>query len=245
MEQEPVADAQLPVGVAPAAPSAASQIFGDRFGLAERYVAHLADTGVSHGLLGPREAPRLWSRHVLNCAVVTELIPLDAFVADVGSGAGLPGLAIAIRRPDLQVVLIEPLLRRVTWLQRVVDDLELSNVVIERGRAEQLWDVIEPVDVVTSRAVSALDNLATWSAPLLRPGGVMLPMRGSSAAADVAESEKVLTAVGVTGAEVVECGAQWLDEPTTVVRLTVGRPQRLSKNGAASKKSKRSRRGRQ
>ncbi|WP_211841738.1 16S rRNA (guanine(527)-N(7))-methyltransferase RsmG [Rudaeicoccus suwonensis] len=226
------------------APPAASQIFGDRFGLAERYVAHLADTGVSHGLLGPREAPRLWSRHVLNCAVVTELIGQDQLVADVGSGAGLPGLAMAIRRPDLQVVLIEPLLRRVTWLQRVVDDLELSNVVIERGRAEQLWDAIGPVDVVTSRAVSALDNLATWSAPLLRPGGVMLPMRGSSAAADVEQSEKVLAAVGVTGADVVECGAQWLDEPTTVVRLTVGRPQRLSKSGAASKKSKRSRRAR-
>ena len=138
---------------------AAEAVFGDRLPLAERYVHHLATSGMERGLLGPREVPRLWSRHVLNCAVVADLIAENAKVADVGSGAGLPGLALAIARPDLDLTLVEPLERRCVWLQEVVEDLGLDNVTVMRGRAEQVVDLID-ADVATARAVSALTNLA-------------------------------------------------------------------------------------
>ncbi|GGB22783.1 ribosomal RNA small subunit methyltransferase G [Flexivirga endophytica] len=233
----------------PAAPAAASVIFGDRLELARAYAELLAGSGVIRGLIGPREAPRLWERHVLNCAVITDLIARDSTVVDVGSGAGLPGLVIAIRRPDLSVTLVEPLLRRVRWLDDVVEELELSNVTVVRGRAEALWDEIAPADVVTSRAVSALENLAVWSVPLVRPGGWWLPMKGSSVAEEIAQSRDLLASIGVTDIDVIECGAEVLTEPTTVARLAVGTPKRLSKSGAkgaaqGGKKSAKKRRGR-
>lgn len=226
----------------PAAPAQAAAIFGDRLPVAEQYAELLAGSGVVRGLIGPREAPRLWERHLLNCAVITELIDPDSTVVDIGSGAGLPGLVIAIRRPDVSVTLIEPLLRRVRWLDEVVGELELGNVTIARGRAEALWDEVAPADVVTSRAVSALENLAVWSVPLVRPGGWWLPMKGASVADEIAESRDLLTSVGVTEIDVVECGADVLHEPTIVARLAVGTPRRLSKSGAKKSAKKTGRR---
>ncbi|WP_344725105.1 16S rRNA (guanine(527)-N(7))-methyltransferase RsmG, partial [Agrococcus terreus] len=133
-------------------------LYGDRTEVAERFVEHLVTTGIEWGLLGPREIPRMWDRHVLNCAAVQELLPRGAVVADVGSGAGLPGLALAIARPDVQFVLIEPLERRVDWLDMVVEDLGLDNVDVIRARSEQVFDTVD-VDIVTARAVSAMKSL--------------------------------------------------------------------------------------
>lgn len=222
----------------PPVPAAAEHIYGAALPTAERYVAILADSGVTRGLIGPREVPRLWERHVLNCAVVTELIAQDASVIDVGSGAGLPGLAMAIRRPDLHITLVEPLLRRVTWLHEVIEDLDLPNVDVERGRAEELWDVVPPADVVTSRAVSALDKLGLWSLPLVRPGGLWLPMKGSSVAEEIAAGDGVLRKAGATAFEVVECGVGVLEPPTTVAKVTVGTPRRLTGSKRSGKKGK-------
>nr|WP_309070435.1 16S rRNA (guanine(527)-N(7))-methyltransferase RsmG [Arthrobacter sp.] len=201
---------------------AARSIFGDRFTLAERFVEHLATSGIERGLLGPRELPRLWDRHVLNCAVVGELIPADAAVADVGSGAGLPGLALAIARPDASFVLIEPLERRVNWLREVTDDLGLTNVEIFRGRAEQAVGKFE-VNVVTARAVSALSGLATLTMPLLKRSGEVLAIKGRSAAEEVEKAAKVIRRLGGKSTSVETAGSALLDEPTTVVRIVVVR----------------------
>ncbi|WP_375164385.1 16S rRNA (guanine(527)-N(7))-methyltransferase RsmG [Arthrobacter sp.] len=201
---------------------AARSIFGDRFTLAERFVEHLATSGIERGLLGPRELPRLWDRHVLNCAVVGELIPAGAAVADVGSGAGLPGLALAIARPDASFVLIEPLERRVNWLREVTDDLGLTNVEIFRGRAEQAVGKFE-VNVVTARAVSALSSLATLTMPLLKRSGEVLAIKGRSAAEEVEKAAKVIRRLGGKSTSVETAGSALLDEPTTVVRIVVVR----------------------
>jgi 16S rRNA (guanine527-N7)-methyltransferase len=181
-------------------PPEAACVFGERLPLATRYAAHLAGTGVERGLIGPREAPRIWERHLLNCAVVAELLPDGARVVDLGSGAGLPGIPLALARPDLEVVLVEPLARRVDWLTEVVDDLELP-VRIERGRAEEpgvrrRW---EGADVVTARAVAPLARLAGWALPLLRPAGVLVALKGASAQAEVARdiAARFLRATGI------------------------------------------------
>lgn len=225
----------------PAAPVAAARVFGERLPIAQHYAELLAGSGVVRGLLGPREAPRVWERHILNCAVITELIETGSTVVDVGSGAGLPGLAIAIRRPDVSVTLVEPLLRRVSWLNEVITELGLDNVTVTRGRAESLWDDVAPADVVTSRAVSALEKLAVWSVPLVRPGGWWLPMKGSTVTEELEHSGEVLAQVGITAIEVVECGVGELDDPTTVARLRVGTPRRLKKvPGSKSAKSAKS-----
>jgi len=216
----------------PRPPAAADGIFGARLPVAQRYAEILAGSGVVRGLLGPREAPRLWERHILNCAVITELIEEHSSVVDVGSGAGLPGLVIAIRRPDLRVTLVEPLLRRTRWLDEVVQALELSNVTVCRGRAEALWDELPSADVVTSRAVSALENLAVWSVPLVRPGGWWLPMKGASVTDEIDGCRDLLREVGITSIQIVECGAELLAEPTTVARLGVGTPRRLRRSAA-------------
>ena len=199
--------------------AAAERLFGERLDLAERYVAHLASSGIVRGLIGPREVPRLWSRHVLNCAVVEELIPEGARVADVGSGAGLPGLCLALARPDLQITLIEPLERRVQWLEEVVADLGLTGVRVLRSRAEQAKDEVGDVDVVTARAVSALVGLVDITLPLLRGTGELLALKGRSAAEVVEMARRKLNRYGVRSIDIVVAGADLLEEPTTVVRV--------------------------
>ena len=201
---------------------AARTIFGDRLPLAERFVEHLATSGIDRGLLGPRELPRLWDRHVLNCAVVGELIPAGKRVADVGSGAGLPGVALAVARPDATFVLIEPLERRVNWLHEVTKDLGLTNVEIFRGRAEQAVGKFD-VDIVTARAVSALSGLAALTIPLLDKFGEVLAIKGRSAAEEVEKAAKVIRRLGGVETTVEKVGGALLAEPTTVVRIVVAR----------------------
>lgn len=198
-------------------------MFGDRLGLASRYVAHLADTGVRHGLIGPAEVPRLWSRHVLNCAVVHSGIAAAVEVADVGSGAGLPGIPIAIVRPDLLVHLVEPLLRRTTWLEDVIRDLGLDNVVVHRGRAQDLsGDLLVPV--ATARAVARLGLLARWCLPLVQPGGSLMALKGATAAAEISQEQAVLARLGAGPVEIETYGQGLVDPLTTVVRVVA--PQR-------------------
>lgn len=159
-----------------------SEVFGPRLALAQAYHDSLATDGSTRGFIGPREVPRLWERHILNCAVVNEIIAKDASVVDVGSGAGLPGIPLAIARPDLHLTLVEPLLKRSTYLSEVVELLELDNVTVIRGRAEE-GPVIKAVagsDIVTSRAVAPLGKLVKWSLPLVRKGGEMIALKGSS-----------------------------------------------------------------
>ncbi len=208
----------------PETPAAAQRIFGDRLGLAEQFVAILADTGISHGLIGPREAPRLWDRHVLNCAVVADAIPPQREgqrVIDIGSGAGLPGLALAIARPDLDLHLVEPLARRTGWLTGTVAQLGLTNVTVHTARAESMWDRIE-APWVTARAVSGIVQLAEWTLPLLTPRGSLLALKGSRARSELDESKTALTRLGVVESAVDVYGEGLLDEPTVVLRATIG-----------------------
>ena len=198
--------------------AAAEAVFGERLPLAERYVQHLATTGIERGLIGPREVPRLWGRHVLNCAVVQEYIAPNVSVADVGSGAGLPGLCLAIARPDLKLTLIEPLERRVIWLNEVVDDLGLENVTVMRSRAEQAVGAVD-ADVVTARAVSALVGLLDITLPILRGTGELLALKGRSAAEEITKAKKKLNRYGARETEILTAGGDLLEEPTTVVRV--------------------------
>lgn len=183
---------------------------------------HLATTGIEWGLLGPREVPRLWGRHVLNCAVVARLLPEGSLVADVGSGAGLPGLCLALARPDCRFTLIEPLERRVAWLEMVIADLGLTNVEVVRGRSEQVADEIQ-VDIVTARAVSALKTLLPLTMPLLRSSGHLLAIKGRSAAEEITAAQKPLRKYGGGDPEIVTVGEGLLPEPTTVVRVPARR----------------------
>lgn len=199
---------------------AAQKVFGDRLPVAQRYVQHLASSGIERGLIGPREIPRLWERHVLNCAVVQELIEQGATVADVGSGAGLPGLCLAIARPDLSLTLIEPLERRVIWLTEVVEDLGLENVDIMRSRAEQAVGYVE-ADYVTARAVSALVGLLDITLPILRGTGQLLALKGRTATEEITKAKKKLNKYGARKTEILLAGENLLEEPTTVVRVTL------------------------
>lgn len=199
-------------------------LYGEHTDLAERFVEHLVTTGIEWGLLGPREIPKMWDRHVLNCAVVHELLPKGAVVADVGSGAGLPGIALAIARPDVQFILIEPLERRVDWLDMVVTDLGLGNVDIIRARSEQVFETVD-VDVVTARAVSAMKSLVPITVPLLHGEGQLLAIKGKSAANEIEKAHKVLRKFKTQDSEVVTVGDELLEVPTTVARLTFGSMQ--------------------
>jgi 16S rRNA (guanine527-N7)-methyltransferase len=192
--------------------------FGERLPLAERYADLLATSGVERGLIGPREVDRLWDRHLFNCAAPVVRVPQGATVADVGAGAGLPGLVWAIARPDLHVTLIEPLLRRTTWLEEVVADLGLgSQVTVVRARAE---DVSERYDVVTARAVAGLDKLGRWCMPLVRPGGVLLALKGRSASDEVKAARATLARLHAGDIVVATYGEEWgLQVPTTLVEV--------------------------
>ncbi|MCW2820142.1 MAG: methyltransferase GidB [Marmoricola sp.] len=200
-------------------------MFASSLPRAEQYAALLATQATVRGLIGPREVPRLWERHLLNCALVTDLVPEGSTVADIGSGAGLPGLVMAIRRPDLHVTLVEPLLRRTTFLEEAVELLGLDRVVVHRGRAEELGPEAT-FDVVTSRAVAPMDRLARWSLPLVRPGGLFLAMKGSSAEDELASSRAVLERLGGADPSVHRLGEDLLEQPVTVVRIKRVNPRR-------------------
>ena len=198
-------------------PASAVEVFGERLELAGRYADLLATEGVLRGLIGPREAPRLWERHLVNCGVMSTLLQPGASVIDVGSGAGLPGLVLAVARPDLVITLVEPLARRTSFLEEVVEELDLGNVTVVRGRAE---DVDLPgADVVTARAVAALDKLAGWCLPLAAVGGRLLAMKGSSAAEEIAEHSDAIAKLGGGEAVIRLCGAGLIEPPTTVVEI--------------------------
>ena len=190
-------------------------MFSSHLETVQRYVGYLSTAGVERGLIGPREVPRLWERHILNSAVVMPRIPRGATVADVGTGAGLPGLVWAIARPDLSVTLIEPLLRRTVFLEEMCDKLELDNVRVVRARAE---DVHEEYDVVTARAVAALEKLGRWCLPLVRKGGVLLALKGRTAQQEMDAATKTLNKLGATTIVVTTYGD--LEVPTTVVEVT-------------------------
>ena len=212
----------------PSAPASARRVFSsERLPLAERYAAWLADAGVVRGLIGPREVPRLWDRHLLNCAVLGDLLPEGATVGDIGSGAGLPGLVLAIARPDLQLTLIEPLLRRTAFLEEVVADLELDNVEVIRGRADALHGK-RGFDVVTSRAVAPLTRLLDWSMPLVVPTGALVAMKGSSVESEVAEAAGVLERWRCAPPSVHVLGERDLDSTTTAVRVAWADPAQVS-----------------
>nr|WP_030487660.1 16S rRNA (guanine(527)-N(7))-methyltransferase RsmG [Micromonospora chokoriensis] len=238
------ADAALPPELAPAALT----LFGDRLDLAAAYAELLATDGVVRGLIGPREAPRIWDRHLLNCAAVAERIPSGATVLDVGSGAGLPGLVLAIARPDLTVTLIEPLARRTSFLIEVVERLGLAKSVrVFRGRADEAASGSsgrEPIsgDVVTARAVAPLDRLAGWSLPLAVRGGRLLALKGSSAAAEIEEHAEVVARLGGGEPAVHLCGVGVIDPPTTVVEIVRERvvgPRPAAKKRARGGQSRR------
>jgi len=206
----------------PAAPPIVDVQFPARRALLESYAGILATDGVRRGLLGPREVDRLWERHLLNCAVLAPLIEPSAAVADVGSGAGLPGLVLAIVRPDLAVTLIEPLLRRTTFLLETIDRLELPNAVVRRSRAESCPDLFATFDVVTARAVAPLDRLVGWALPLLRVGGRLLALKGANAGAEVAAAGPRLDRLQVRSVTVRGCGQESVDPTTSVVEITAG-----------------------
>ncbi len=202
----------------PPVPDVARGVFSDALPVAERYADLLAHDGTIRGLIGPREVPRLWDRHLLNCAVVTDLVDPDASVCDIGSGAGLPGLVMAIRRPDLRVTLVEPLLRRTTFLDEVVAELGLTNVTVVRGRAEEQHGKLT-FDVVTSRAVAPLDRLSKWSLPLVRAGGQFLAMKGSSAETELESAASVIRRLRGRVVGVVETGVGVVDPAVRVIRI--------------------------
>lgn len=195
-----------------------------------QYAELLADAGVTRGLIGPREQPRLWSRHLANSAVLEELVAPEVRVVDVGSGAGLPGLPLALVRPDLRVVLVEPLLRRATFLQEAVAALGLaSRVEVRRSRAEDLTGPLG--DVVTARAVAPLDRLAAWTLPLLSVGGALLALKGQAATEEAQLAGPALARLGGGPADVVQCGIGVVDPPTTVVRVRRLRDARGTSGG--------------
>ena len=194
-------------------------MFGDRLALATQFVAVLADTGVSHGLIGPREVPRLWERHVLNCAVIEDAFPQHARLVDVGSGAGLPGIALAVARPDLDVHLVEPMQRRTEWLTDAVGTLGLDNVTVHRGRAEELVGIVA-APWVTARAVARIAKLARWCVPLLEGRGTLVAMKGRSAQEELDADRRDLTRIGLVGAVISRHGADVLEEPTVTLDLT-------------------------
>ncbi|XVU25488.1 16S rRNA (guanine(527)-N(7))-methyltransferase RsmG [Actinoplanes sp. CA-054009] len=202
---------------------AAARVFGDRLGLAEAYARLLVTDGVVRGLIGPREAPRIWERHLVNCAVVSEIIPIGALVVDVGSGAGLPGIVLAVARPDLRITLVEPLARRTAFLSEAVTALGLeSAVTVVRGRAEDVVDGPPAgADIVTARAVAPLDRLAGWCLPLARVGGRLLALKGASAAEEAAEHRQALADLGGADPVIHLCGEGLIDPPTTVVEVVV------------------------
>ncbi|WP_038586638.1 16S rRNA (guanine(527)-N(7))-methyltransferase RsmG [Corynebacterium glutamicum] len=202
-------------------PPAAAEIFGDNLEKAIAYHESLATDGSVRGFIGPREVPRLWDRHILNCGVIGEAMDEGISVADIGSGAGLPGIPLAIARPDLNITLIEPLLKRSVYLNEVKEALNLDNVTVIRGRAEEkvVRKQVGLVDIVTSRAVASLGKLATWSLPLVKIGGRMVAMKGSSVEEEIERDAKEIRKAGGTDIKVYTVGEALLSEPTTLISI--------------------------
>lgn len=202
-----------------------------RLPLAEQYADLLATDGVVRGLIGPREVPRLWDRHLINCALLAELVPPGATVCDIGSGAGLPGLVLAIARPDLQITLVEPLLRRTTFLDEAVSTLGLTQVEVVRARADALHRQ-RRFAVVTSRAVAPLERLLGWSMPLVEPDGALVAMKGSSIREEITTAAPVLAKLGCAEPEVHVLGAEDAGDvglsTTVAVRVAWADPGRVS-----------------
>jgi 16S rRNA (guanine527-N7)-methyltransferase len=206
-------------------------VFGSALEKASRFAGILATDGVQRGLIGPRETPRLWDRHLLNCGVVAELLPERGALVDIGSGAGLPGVVLAMLRPGLRVVLLEPMLRRSAFLEECLAQLGLPNATVVRGRAEDLAGVIE-ADIATARAVAPLDRLVGWAAGLLRPGGEILAIKGQSAEQELAAARPALSRLRVRSAEVLRVGQGRVVSATTVVRVVTGGHGREEQPGA-------------
>ncbi|MHB1595466.1 MAG: 16S rRNA (guanine(527)-N(7))-methyltransferase RsmG [Streptosporangiaceae bacterium] len=219
----------------PAASAAARTVFGPALGVAEHFAQLLAGAGVQRGLIGPAEAGRIWERHLLNCAVVAELVPEGGMLADLGSGAGLPGIVLAMLRPATEVVLIEPMARRTAFLSECVTELGLANVRVERSRAEDLAGRVE-ADVVTARAVAPLERLAVLADGLARRGGLVLAMKGSSAADEIERSGAVLNHLGVSDVRIVTAGAGVIEPAAIVVsfRTALIRPGPAGPEGRGS-----------
>ena len=203
---------------APAPPAYAGALCGDALEPVASYAELLAGPGVAHGLIGPREVPRLWERHLLNCAVVVPTVPFGAGVIDVGSGAGLPGLVWALMRSDLHIVLVEPLLRRAEFLRWAAQELGLTGVRVERARAEELQGRCA-AEVVTARAVAPLPRLLGWTLPLVQPGGRLLAFKGRTAGAELAVASDTLC-TAATSAVLTTYGEGVLDPPTTIVEVS-------------------------
>ena len=206
-----------------AEPAAAVAIFGDQIDQARSFAQTLANDSDELGLLGPRELDKLWSRHILNSAVVAELVSPGDKVADVGSGAGLPGIPMAIARPGAEFVLIEPMERRSSWMLEVVEHLGLKNVRVLRSRAEDVTE--QDFDVVTARAVAALDKLLKMCVPLLKPGGALIALKGSKAPEEILEAQKLKKKLKIESFEIVVCGENFLAEPTSVVETRLDSSQ--------------------
>jgi 16S rRNA (guanine527-N7)-methyltransferase len=211
---------QPPLMTAPPPPPVAAEIFGAALDKAREFASLLATDGVTRGLIGPRETARLWDRHLLNCAVVAELLPSSGQLVDIGSGAGLPGIVLALIKPQLEVILLEPMLRRVGFLQECVESLGMENTSVVRGRAEELSGKLR-ADVVTARAVAPLDKLAGWATGLLVPGGEILAIKGQSAEEELVAAEPVLKRLGARTAEIRHVGQDKVLPETTVVRVVM------------------------
>ena len=216
---ESAADAPLAPEEVEARPAVADAIFGERVGIAQRYAEALVRDGELLGLLGPLEYPRLWTRHIVNSALIAPL--LHGEVADVGSGAGLPGIPLAIARTDVRLTLIEPMERRSAWLEQQVSDLGLNNVTVVRARAEEFADQ-SAFDQVTARAVAAFSKLIPWVAPLARFGGELVLLKGRSAEAEIEKAAKAIRKFHLQDVRVEEVGIDLDTEPTRAIRATIG-----------------------
>jgi 16S rRNA (guanine527-N7)-methyltransferase len=225
--------AGAPSVAGPEPPAGALEIFGSVFPIARRYANILATDGIIRGLIGPHETARLWDRHLLNCAVVADLMPRRATLLDIGSGAGLPGIVLAMLLPEVQVTLLEPMARRVEFLDECRAALGLRNVAVRRGRAEEVRGQVR-AEVVTARAVAPLDRLAGLAIPLVQPGGMVLALKGQRAAAEADAAGPVLRRLGVSDVAVLRAGVGKIAPPATVVRLIAGAQPTGSRGSARS-----------
>jgi 16S rRNA (guanine527-N7)-methyltransferase len=224
--------AESPASAAlPPPPVEVAELFGSALDTARRFAELLATDGATRGLIGPRETSRLWDRHLLNCALVADLVPEHGDLVDIGSGAGLPGVVLAMLRPNVRVILLEPMLRRSVFLDECVARLGLTNATVVRGRAEEMAGVIR-ADIATARAVAPLDRLAGWAAGVLKPGGQILAIKGESAAEELAAATPVLSRLGARSAEVLRVDHGRVVSATTVVRVVIGGRGREEQAGA-------------